>query len=402
MSIFSQFGVRTIINASGPVTRLSGAILSDAVRESMRQAGRDSVNMEELQAAASRRIAEVTGAGAGLVTAGASAALTLGTAAILCKNDVARMARLPDTTGFPNEFLIARDQRNGYDRAAALAGAKLVDVGHSDWLSGAGVRGVEPADYEQAISPATAGILYVLREGASPTLAELVPLARRHHLPILVDAAASLPPRSNLRDLASRGASLVTFSGGKAIGGPQNTGILCGERSLVQSAAVQMLDMDEHPTLWSPPEDFIDRKLFPAPPRQGIGRGFKVAKEQVIGLLVALEHFANGPSGEFVGEISRRLEAMARPLRAADIECRIVMPATNEKSPWLELILKDQDAFDVCRRLRAGEPPIFVGHGRLREGVLVVCLDAVRPDHDEAMTSRFLAELGGKRSSTRT
>lgn len=394
MSVYSQFGVRTIINASGPVTRLSGAILPDAVLESMRQAGRDSVNMEELQAAASRVIAKLTGTGAGLVTAGASAALTLATAAILCRNDVRRMANLPITQGFPNEFLIARDHRNGYDHAVTAAGAKLVDVGHSDWISGAGVRGVEPADYEQAISPVTAGILYVLREGARPTLEDLVALARRHQLPILVDAAASLPPRSNLRDLPGRGASLVTFSGGKAIGGPQNTGILCGERTLVQSAAVQMLDMDEHPRLWNPPEDFIDRKLFPAPPRQGIGRGFKVAKEQVVGLLVALELFANGQYDSLPVAIADRLAAMAKRLDTADVESRVHIPRAEGEAPCLEIKVEEQDAFDVCQRLRAGEPGVYVSHGRLAEGILVVRLEAVRDEQDAPLTERLLAELG--------
>src|SRR4029077_9838649 len=108
------------------------------------------------------------------------------------------------------------------------------------------------------------------------------------------DAAGELPPRSNLRAILATGADLVTFSGGKAIRGPQATGILCGRRDFVGAAAVQMLDMDDHFELWDPPSHLIDRSRLPGLPRHGIGRALKVSKEQIIALLTALRLFADG------------------------------------------------------------------------------------------------------------
>src|SRR5262249_41370414 len=155
----------------------------------------------------------------------------------------------------PNEFVIAREQRNGYDHAVRAAGARLVEVGFHELVAGAGVRRVEAWEYEMAFGPQTAGVLYVHDAHARPSLRELVVTAHARGLPVLVDAAGELPPRSNLRDLVATGADLVVFSGGKAIRGPQATGILCGRRDLVGSAAVQMLDLDDHYELWEPPPE---------------------------------------------------------------------------------------------------------------------------------------------------
>src|SRR4029450_1504021 len=123
-------------------------------------------------------------------------------------------------------------------------------------------------------------------------LNEVVAVAHRHGLPVLVDAAGGLPPRAHLRTLPATGADLIAFSGGKAIRGPQATGILCGRRDLVGSAALQMLDMDDHFELWDPPPELIDRGRFRGLPRHGIGRALKVSKEQVVALLTALRLFA--------------------------------------------------------------------------------------------------------------
>src|SRR2546429_5996556 len=132
-----------------------------------------------------------------------------------------------------------------------------------------------------------AGILSVYDPDRQPPLAELVERAHRRGLPVLVDAAGELPPRANLRHILASGADLVAFSGGKAIRGPQATGILCGRRDLVGAAAVQMLDMDDHYELWEPPEELIDKRRLGGIPRHGIGRALKVAKEQIIALLTA-------------------------------------------------------------------------------------------------------------------
>src|SRR5438034_11542456 len=143
MSVFEAWGLEPIINASGAVTRLGGAPMPEAVLEAFCAAARESVPLDELQAVASRTLAEATGAEAGLVTSGAAAALTLGTAAMLTGYDLGRIERLPKCDGFPDEFIVAREQRNGYDHAVRASGAKLIEVGFHEPVAGAGVRRCE-------------------------------------------------------------------------------------------------------------------------------------------------------------------------------------------------------------------------------------------------------------------
>src|SRR5688572_3043025 len=193
-SVYKEFGVRTIINVAGTATRVGGAQMPPEVVKAMADASLESVSMMELHAAASRHIAAATGAEAGFVTAGASAGLTLGTAAILAGLDPARIDRLPDTTGMKNEFIISREHRNGYDHAIRVAGAKLVEVGMNEQLAGAGVRRTEAWEYEAAITDRTAGIAYVLTGNSQPPLDQVVAVARKHGLPVLVDAVGQLAP----------------------------------------------------------------------------------------------------------------------------------------------------------------------------------------------------------------
>src|SRR5437660_1977581 len=187
MSIFQQWGVEPIINVSGSVTRLGGAPMPQAVLEAFCAAARESVPLDELQGAASRVIAEATGAEAGLVTSGAAAALTLGAAAILTGYDLARMERLPRCDGFPHEFVVAREQRNGYDHAVRAAGARLVEVGFHEVVAGAGVRRAEAWEYEAAFGPLTAGVLFVAGADSAPLLPQVAATAHAAGLPGLGD-----------------------------------------------------------------------------------------------------------------------------------------------------------------------------------------------------------------------
>src|SRR5262249_34028861 len=159
-------------------------------------------------------------------------------------------------------MVVAREQRNGYDHAVRAAGARLVEVGFHEIVAGAGVRRTEAWEYKAAFGPQTAGVFYVYDAQARPPLAEVVARAHTRGYPVLVDAAGELPPRPNLRSIVATGADLVAFSGGKALRGPQSTGILCGRRDLVGAAALQMLDMDDHFELWDPPETLIDKRLL--------------------------------------------------------------------------------------------------------------------------------------------
>jgi D-glucosaminate-6-phosphate ammonia-lyase len=389
VGVYENLGLRPIINASGTVTRLGGAPMSDAVLAAFCEAARQSVPLEQLQAAASRRIAQATGAEAGLVTAGAAAAMTLGAAAILTRLDLARMERLPQCDGFPNEFVIAREHRNSYDHAVRASGARLVEVGFQELLTGAGVRRAEAWEYEAAFGPRTAGIVYVFSPGSHPPLADVVRVAHAHHLPVLVDAAGELPPRANLKSIAATGADLVAYSGGKAIRGPQATGILCGRRELIFAAALQMLDMDDHFELWQPPAELFDRAKLPGLPRHGIGRGFKVSKEQIVALLTALAMFERGDYDRELGEQRRRLSEIAGELATTAGACQL-HDIHGECPSLLEITVDHRrlgrTALEVCRRLRDGSPPCYLGHAALREGKLIV-----NPLHLDDASARELA-----------
>src|SRR5581483_1604595 len=161
MSIYDRFGVRTIINAKGPATRLSGGLLDTEVTAAMTEAAGYCVDMAELQAGASKVIAEITGAEAGIVTSGAAAGLLLGTAACIAGLSPGKMSRLPETRGAKCEVIMARSQRNFYDHAVRAAGARIIEVGLPDRYAGAGVRDAEVWEIDDAIGEHTAAVCYV-------------------------------------------------------------------------------------------------------------------------------------------------------------------------------------------------------------------------------------------------
>ncbi len=397
MGIYEDLGVKPIINAAGAVTRLGGAPMPEEALRAWEEAARESVRMDDLQAAASRVLAQLTGAEAGLVTASAAAGLTLGAAAILAGTDLRRIESLPDCSGFPHEFVVAREHRNGYDHAVRAAGARFVEVGFDEIRSGAGMRRVEAWDYEAAFGPATAGVLYVFAADSRPPLAEVAARARARGLPVLVDAAAELPPRSNLRDILAAGADLVVFSGGKAVRGPQSSGILCGRRDLVGSAALQMLDLDDDPDLWDPPAELIDRGRLRGMPRHGIGRALKVSKEGVAALLAALRLFAAGAHDGELGGKRRLLEEIAASLESLAARCRLEVPSDGQSLPLLEIAVDEKalgrSAVEVSRRLRLGDPPVYVDQFRLREGRLIVNPLHLDPARARVLVRRLREEL---------
>ena len=371
MSILARFGIPAIINATGTNTRLGGALMAPEVTDAMREAASLSVEIPDLQAGASRVIARVTGAEAGIVTAGASAGLLLGAAACLTRLDPAAMNRLP-ATGGRNAFIIARGQRNMYDRAITVAGGRIVEVGIPDRYSGPGVRDADAWEIEAAITPDTAGICWLAQPQSLPRLPDVVRVARAHNIPVLVDAAAQLPPADNLRRFIEEGADLVVFSGGKAIGGPQSSGILCGRRDLVSSALAQMLDLDVFPEYWRPPAEFGTLAQLPGLPHHGIGRSCKIGKEEVIGLLVALEAFvAADPDARRLAWGDRlRLILDASPWPGA----RIVDAAV----PRLELPAADPDA--LFAHLIAHDPPIHASLADRHRGIVTLSPIALTDD----------------------
>lgn len=362
MNPYQTRNIRTLINAKGPATRLSGGIMRTEVTAAMAEAARHCVDMAELQAHASAVIARETGAEAGYVASGAAACLLLATAACVAGLEPSKMARLPDTSGMRNEVIMVRSQRNFYDHAVRAAGVKLVEVGLPDRYAGAGVRDAEAWEIADAITERTAAVFYVADRFARPSLTEVVAVAHAAGIPVIVDAAAQLPPQANLRRFIAEGADLVAFSGGKALGGPQATGILCGKRDLIMSAALQHLDLDIFWEQWSPPPSLIDKGRLKGVPQHGIGRTCKVGKEGIIGLLTALELFvAEGDAARH----RRWLGAMQA--LAANLEnlpgARISLAGADsvEETPTLDLILgKDAKltALELVIALQNGSPAI--------------------------------------------
>lgn len=383
VNVYESLGLRTSINAKGPATRLSGGVMRPEVTSAMADAARHCVDMAELQAVASSAIAEVTGAEAGYVASGAAACLLLATAACVAGLEPSRMSRLPDTSGMKDEVVVVRSQRNFYDHAVRAAGVRLVEVGLPDRYAGAGVRDAEPWEIADAIGNRTAAVFYVADRYSRPALPQVIAVAHAAGIPVIVDAAAQLPPQANLRRFIAEGADLVAFSGGKAIGGPQATGILCGRHDLIMSAALQHLDHDIFWEQWSPPGTLIDKSRLRGVPHHGIGRPCKVGKESIVGLLTALRIFV----GEGDAPRHRRWLDLAKGL-AMQIDGRIgaevILNGADdiEEVPTVDLVLghdRTRQALDLVVALQNGGPCIHADPTRVDRGIVTfnpVCLGA--------------------------
>jgi len=259
---YNKLGVRRVINCASYLTMLGGSIMPTEVLEAMDKASEWFVDMKELNIAAGEVIAKFTGAEAGLVTAGAASGLMLQTAACMTGTDPQKIDQLPDTKGLKNEFIIHRSHKTNYDHNYRNAGAKLIEIGNTG--------GTYTWELESNINENTAGIIYVYgpKQNGAISIEKVIEIAHKNNLPVIVDAAALLPPIENLMKFTNLGADLVAFSGGKGLRGPQSTGILCGKKELINAAY-----------------------LNSAPNNEGIGRVSKVSKEEIIGLITALELF---------------------------------------------------------------------------------------------------------------
>ena len=391
-NVYERLGVPTIINAKGPATRVSGAPMPAEIAAAMQEATQHCVDMAELQGRASEIIAEATGAEAGMVTAGASAGLLLGTAACLAGLDPARMNRLPDTTGMRDEVVVVRSQRNFYDHAVRAAGARLVEVGLPDRFSGAGVRDAEAWEIEDAIGERTACVFYVAQPSSRPALSAVAEVAHEKGVPVLVDAASQLPPVGNLGRFFRQGADLVSFSGGKAILGPQGSGILCGRRELVASALLQNLDQDIFFEQWRPPRALFAGLNLRGLPQHGIGRSCKVGKEQIVALLTALRLFVDEDIGARNRRCLSRLEAIAAHL-APEIGCGVrIEESADGEEPLLVLDVSSRpggpSAFDLVIALQDGSPAVHVDPSFVDEGRVVVRALCLKDDQAPVVARR--------------
>ena len=261
-ALYQRLEVAPIINAAGSITRLGGSRTRPETLEIMEKAARVMVNIDDLNRAAGREVASLVGAEAGFVCSGAAGGLVLQAAAVIAGNDPVKMRQLPNTDGLKNEIVIHTMHRFPYDQAYRAAGAKMVEFG--DYLF------AHPWQLEGAINERTAAVAYLCAPFSSNKVLPLdrvCEIAHAHDVPVIVDAASMLPPRANLYRYLKDGADMVVYSGGKGIRGPQGSGILVGRADLIEAAAAQ------------------------ANPAQFLGRGMKVAKEEVIGLVASLAAF---------------------------------------------------------------------------------------------------------------
>ena len=383
MTVYDDLGVKTLINAKGTATRLSGGIMRPEVAAAMVEASQACVDIAELQAAASRIIAAATGAEAGYVASGASACLLIGAAACITGLDPGRMARLPDTTGMKNQCVMVRSQRNFYDHAIRAAGLKIVEVGLPDRYAGAGVRDAEAWEIDDAITDDTACVFYVADAQSRPSLPEVVAVAHARNVPVLVDAAAQLPPQDNLRRFISEGADLVAFSGGKALGGPQASGILAGRRELVMAAALQHLDLDVFWDMWSPPPTLIDKYRLKGAPQHGIGRSCKAGKEEIVGLLTALHLFISEGDAARHARWLKDCETIAATLDGF----LVTITGSNDIGavPAVEITLDPErmSPTELCMRLLSGEPTVALDPALRDKGIVIVNPMCLRPGDAE-------------------
>ena len=398
MGIYEELGVRPVINANGPVTRLSGAPLHPDVAAAMAEAAQTCVRIDELQDSAGRYLAEVSGAETGYITAGAAAGLALSAAACLARYNVAAMDRLPDTSAMPNEIVIQRAHLTAYTHALRLPGAKLVEVGYLGY-PGQGISW--PWQIEAAISERTVALAYSFGQapGVVP-LADVVAIAHRHQLPVIVDAAAALPPRENLRRVIEEGADLVTFSGGKAIGGPQASGILLGRRDLIESVALQHQDMDVYPETWPWRERYLASGLLPGPPHHGIGRPMKVGKEEIVGLVVALRRFLARDLDEERRAQTAELTMIRDGLSGIPGVDPVLLHDADALRAYPTLMVRlDEDqvelsAATLVNALAEGDPPIAVSQNFLDQGAIGIVATTLKPDEAQTVVRRLRSVFG--------
>ena len=334
--VYTRLGVTPIIHASGTVTRYGGTRTRPEVMEVMADAAGILVEMGELNDKAGEVIARLTGAEAGFVCSGAAGGLVLQAAACIAGSDPVKMHRLPDSQGMKNEIIIQNMHRFHYDQAYRAAGGKLIGIGHG--------KGCSAWELEGAINENTAAVAYLFAPFTSRralSLEEVCEVAHQHGVPVIVDGASTLPPRKNLRRYIEGGADMVVFSGGKGVRGPQGSGILCGRKDLIQAAAGN------------------------ASPNQALGRPMKVAKEEIVGLITALERFVE--------------EDEEQEMRDYAMKARQVVDALAEV-PGLEVTL-EHDELDyliptavmrfgrdwrgpsrdhIAEAMQKGDPPIYL------------------------------------------
>jgi len=356
--VIKELGVRPCINAAGTFTALTGSLMSPEVFAAMQVASRQYVRLNELHDAAGKRIAELLKCDSAMVTAGCASALSLATAACVAGSDTDRIRRIPDTTGMKNEVLVQRTHRVGYDHAIRNAGVRLIEIETAEEL-------------ENKINDKTAMLFFLNSSDPQGKIhhEQFVALGKKHNVPTLIDAAADVPPVDNLFSFTKLGFDLVAFSGGKGICGPQSSGLLLGRKDLIAAA-----------------------RLNNSPNSDSLCRTNKVNKEEIVGMLVALELFLGRSHDavwkEWEARCNRIIQALAE---FKDVRTEVQVPAVANAVPHLHLSwdyeTRKLTASQMADKLRDGEPSIEVNPGSRRQIVIGVWM--LQPGEEKIVADRL-------------
>jgi uncharacterized pyridoxal phosphate-dependent enzyme len=364
---YDELGVTTVINCEGTMTMLGGSVLRPELEAVMAMAGRHFVSIPELEVAAGKRIAEMLKLPDGytaLVTSGAAAAIESGLAGILTGDNEAFIKQLPDLTGMKSEVIIQKSHRNPFDHQLRSTGVKLIEIETHDQL-------------RQAVNDRTAMMHFsnFANSAGQIKVDEWPKLAKQYNLPCMNDAAADTPPVSHLWDYTNMGYDLVTFSGGKAMRGPQCAGLLIGRKELVANALLNN----------SPHEDTI-------------GRSQKVGKEEIIGMVKALEVYLAEDHDALAREWQGRLEGIARELsKIPGVSTSFFTPDIANHVPHMQITWDSRITAtprDISKALRSSKPSIVIGGGEEKPG-LMMCSFMLQPGEDKIVAeqlSRVLRE----------
>ncbi len=331
---YEKLGVAPFINAAGTYTTLTASIMPDEVQAAVALAAQHPVHLLELQDAAGAYLAKRLKCEGALVTAGAAAALTVGTAACITLGNKPAILSIPtDMSGLKNEVIVQKAHRYDYDHALRNCGITYVEVETMD-------------DYEKAFTNKTVMThFFNAAEGGKISREDWIRVAHKHGVPCFNDAAADVPPISNLWNYTQMGFDLVTFSGGKGLRGPQCTGLLLGRKDLIEAA-----------------------KQNNSPHSNTVGRGMKVAKEEIVGLVAAVDWFLSQDDAALEAEFRKRADLIAAKLKAIPtVQARTFIPEVANHVPHL-LITYDQNrikisATEVMQKLRTGKPRIELNPG---------------------------------------
>jgi len=353
---FKELGVRPFINAAGTYTAMTASLMPPEVMDAIQYASRQFVMLDELHDKVGERIATLVRAEAAMVTAGAASALTLGTAGVLTGTDRQKIIDLPDLTGMKSEVIIQKSHRFGYEHAVRNCGVRLVEVESRE-------------DLERAIGDKTAMMLFYNNNNREGRIQdeEFAQLGKKHAVPTFIDAAADVPPVENFWKYTAMGYDLVAFSGGKGIRGPQSAGLLLGRKPLIEAARLN------------------------APPNgNAVGRGMKVNKEEMVGMLVALELFLKKDHAAEGREFQRRADLIRTSATAVPgVKADVFVPEVANHVPHVRISWTGADeaaANAAVKAMRDGEPSIAI---RSEKDTLVVGVWMMEPGEDRIVARRL-------------